>query len=196
VTGFRHLGDRVVHDGYIWHVAVGTFEAPDGTTFERDVVRSPGAVAAVPLLFDAEGNASVVLVRQYRAPYDDLVVEIPAGMRDVVDEPTEVTAGRELVEEVGLQAGRVEPLIQVFPSAGMTDSVLHLFLATELVSVERELHGPEEQHMEVLHIPFGEALAMVERGEIHDAKTIIGLLLVARKLERGDIGSTTGVTAT
>ena len=196
MTGFRHLGDRVVHDGYIWHVAVGTFEAPDGTTFERDVVRSPGAVAAVPLLFDAEGNASVVLVRQYRAPYDDLVVEIPAGMRDVVDEPTEVTAGRELVEEVGLQAGRLEPLIQFFPSAGMTDSVLHLFLATELVSVERELHGPEEQHMEVLHIPFGEALAMVERGEIHDAKTIIGLLLVARRLERGDIGSTTGVTAT
>src|SRR4029077_20884458 len=110
--GFSHLGDRLVHQGHVWHVAVGTVRAPDGREFERDIVRSPGAVAAVPLLFDAEGNASVVLVRQYRAPYDDYVVEIPAGMRDVDDEPTEVTAYRELIEEVGLRAGRLEPLIQ------------------------------------------------------------------------------------
>ncbi|CAB4871689.1 unannotated protein [freshwater metagenome] len=189
MSGFRHLGDSLVHQGYIWHVAVGRFEAPDGTTFERDVVRSPGAVAAVPLIFDAEGNPSVVLVRQYRAPYDQYVLEIPAGMRDIDDEPTELTAYRELIEEVGLQAGRLEPLTQFFPSAGMTDSVLHLFLATELLAVEQQLHGPEEQHLEVVHLPFDEALAMVERGEIRDAKTIIGLLLVARRLERGDLAT-------
>jgi len=185
---FRHVGDRLVHQGHIWHVAVASFVGPDGTKFERDVVRSPGAVAAVPLLFDAEGNASVVLVRQYRSPYDDFLIEIPAGTRDVADEPTEITASRELVEEVGLLAGRLEPLIQFYPSAGMTDSVLHLFVATDLEVVDHERHGPEEQHMEVLRLPFDEALAMVERGEIHDAKTIIGLLLVARKLERGDLG--------
>jgi ADP-ribose pyrophosphatase len=188
--GFRHLGDRLVHQGYIWHVAVGTFEAPDGTTFERDVVRSPGAVAAVPLLFDAEGNPSVVLVRQYRSPYDQMVIEIPAGMRDVADEPTEVTAARELVEEVGLRPGSLVPLTRFYPSAGMTDSVLHLFLATDLEVVDHERHGPEEQHMEVLHLPFETAVAMIEQGRIHDAKTIIGLLLVARMLDRGDIGPT------
>jgi 8-oxo-dGTP pyrophosphatase MutT (NUDIX family) len=186
--GFRHLGDRLVHQGYIWSVAVGTFEAPDGSTFERDIVRSPGAVAAVPLIFDAEGNPSVVLVRQYRSPYDEFVIEIPAGMRDVVGEPTDVTAVRELAEEVGLRPGRLEPLTQFYPSAGMTDSVLHLFLATDLVVVDNERHGPEEQHMEVLHLPLDTALAMVERGEIRDAKTVIGLLLVARRLERGDLG--------
>jgi nudix-type nucleoside diphosphatase (YffH/AdpP family) len=186
VSGFRHLGDRQVHQGHIWHVAVATFEAPDGTKFERDIVRSPGAVAAVPLTFDAEGNPSVVLVRQYRGAYDAFVVEIPAGMRDVEDEPTEVTAQRELIEEVGLCAGRLEPLTQFYPSAGMTDSVLHLFLATDLTQVEQELHGPEEEHLEVLHLPLESALAMIERGEIHDAKTIIGLLMVARRLERGD----------
>lgn len=186
--GFRHVSDRPVHQGYIWSVAVGTFAAPDGSTFERDIVRSPGAVAAVPLLFDAEGNASVVLVRQYRSPYDEFVIEIPAGMRDVPDEPTDVTARRELIEEVGLRPGRLEPLTQFYPSAGMTDSVLHLFLATDLDVVEDERHGPEEEHMEVLHLPFEVALAMVERGEIRDAKTIIGLLLVARRLERGDLG--------
>jgi ADP-ribose pyrophosphatase len=186
VSGFRHLDDRLVHQGYIWHVAVGRFSSPDGDVFERDIVRSPGAVAAGPLLFDAEGHASVVLVRQFRAPFGDTVLEIPAGMRDVPGEPTHVTAARELVEEVGLVAGRLEPLTQFYPSAGMTDSVLHLFLATDLTLVERSTHGPEEAHSEVVHLPFADAIAMVESGEIRDAKTIIGLLLVARQLLRAD----------
>jgi len=186
-TGFRHVGDRVVHRGHIWHVAVGTFESPEGDEFERDVVRSPGAVAAVPLLFDAEGNASVVMVRQYRAAFDELVLELPAGMRDVADEPPEVTASRELIEEAGLRAGRLEPLTEFYPSAGMTDAVVHLFVATELEPIAQDLHGPEEQHIEVVHVPFDEAVAMVERGEILDGKTVIGLLLVARRLERGDV---------
>ncbi|MEY2414931.1 MAG: 8-oxo-dGDP phosphatase, partial [Ilumatobacteraceae bacterium] len=79
---FRHLGDRLVHQGYIWHVAVATFEAPGGELFERDVVRSPGAVGVVPLLFE-DGVPTVVFVRQYRGPLDQYLLEIPAGMRDV-----------------------------------------------------------------------------------------------------------------
>ncbi|HEY4331562.1 MAG TPA: NUDIX hydrolase [Ilumatobacteraceae bacterium] len=187
MSGFRHVADRTVHQGHIWHVAVSTFEAPDGSEFERDIVRSPGAVAAVPVIFDAEGNPAVVLVRQYRAPYDDFVLEVPAGMRDVAGEPPETTARRELIEEVGLRAGRLEPLTEFYPSAGMTDSVLHLFVATELTPVADERHGPEEENMEVLQVSLGTALDMIERGEIRDAKTIIGLLLVARRLERGDL---------
>ncbi len=186
MTGFRHVSDRQVHAGHIWNVVVGTFAAPDGSAFERDIVRSPGAVAAVPLSFDAEGNPSVVLVRQYRAPYDDYVLEIPAGMRDVQDEPTTTTAERELIEEVGLRAGHLEELTQFYPSAGMTDSVLHLFVATELTQVGQELHGPEEENLEVLHLPLETALAMIDDGEIRDAKTIIGLLMVARRLQLGD----------
>ena len=131
----------------------------------------------------------MVMVRQYRGAYDAYVLEIPAGMRDVADEPTEATAYRELVEEVGLSAGRLEPLTEFYPSAGMTDSVLHLFVATDLSVVPQELHGPEEQHLEVVHVPFGEAIEMIDRGGIRDAKTIIGLLLVERKLLRGDLGA-------
>lgn len=186
MAGFRHVEDRLVHQGYVWHVAVGTFESPDGDRFTRDVVRSPGAVAAVPLIFDAEGNASVVLVRQYRPPLDEWLLEIPAGMRDVADEPTEVTAARELIEEVGLAAGRLEHLLDYRPSAGMTDSVLYLYLATELEPVERETHGPEEAHSEVVHLPLSTAVEMVERGEITDGKTMIGLLLVDRRLRQTD----------
>lgn len=180
--GFRHLDDRLVHQGHVWHVAVGRFETPDGEVFARDVVRSPGAVAAVPVLFDPEGNPSIVLVRQYRPPLDEWVLEIPAGMRDVPGEPTEVTAARELEEEVGLRAGSMEHLLDFHPSAGMTDSVLYLYLATDLHPVERQTHGPEEAFSEVVHLPLGTALAMALSGEIRDAKTIVGLLLVDRRL--------------
>lgn len=186
MTDFRHHGDRLVHQGYIWKVVVGDFESPDGELFTRDVVRSPGAVAAVPIRPGADGRPSVVLVRQYRAPFDAVVVEVPAGMRDVADEPTELTAERELVEEVGLRPGRLEHLVDFYPSVGMTDAVLAVYLATDLEDVGRDTHGPEEAHMEVVEVALEEAVAMIERGEIHDAKTIIGILLAERRLrDRG-----------
>ncbi len=137
-------------------------------------MRSPGAVAVVPLVFDAEGNPSVVL----RAPVPPAVravdlIEIPAGMRDVAGEPTEETARRELVEEAGLAPGRLDLLTEFYPSPGMTDSVLHLYLATELRRrAERALHGPEEEHSRLVHLPLEDALAMVDDGEIVDAKTV------------------------
>jgi ADP-ribose pyrophosphatase len=181
---FRHLGDRLVHQGHVWHVAVADFESPTGEHFQRDIVRSPGAVAAVPLYTDAAGVERVVMVRQYRPPYDTSIIEVPAGMRDVPGEPTAITAGRELVEEVGLEAGRLEHLVDMYSSPGMTDSVLTLYLATDLTPVERSTHGPEEDHMDVLDVPLGDAVEMVLNGEIHDAKTIIGLLLAERRLRQ------------
>ncbi|MFM7685600.1 MAG: NUDIX domain-containing protein [Actinomycetota bacterium] len=187
MSRFRHLGDRLVHQGYIWRVVVGSFEDPSGEQFTRDIVRSPGAVAAVPLRFRGDGTPYVTLVSQYRAPLDRSVVEIPAGMRDIPDEPTELTAARELVEEVGLAAGRLEHLVDFHPSVGMTDAVLSVFLATDLTEVARDTHGPEEAHMEVLEVDLAEAVEMVVRGEIHDAKTVIGLLLTERRL-RGATG--------
>jgi 8-oxo-dGTP pyrophosphatase MutT (NUDIX family) len=183
---FRHLGDRLVHRGYIWHVAVSTFESPDGELFERDIIRSPGAVGIVPVLFD-DDVPTVVFVRQYRGPLDRYVLEVPAGMRDVPDEPLELTASRELAEEVGLTAGRLDYLTEFYPSAGMTDSVLHLYLATDLSAVDRDVHGPEEVHMEVVRIPLAEAVEMVVAGEILDAKTVIGLLLVDRRWREGSL---------
>ena len=189
--GFRRVGEAEVHQGHVWRVVVADFEAPDGATFRRDVVRSPGAVGVVPLVFDVEGTASVVLVRQYRPPVDREVVEIPAGMRDVPGEPPEETAARELEEEVGLRPGRLDLLTAFLPSAGMTDSVTTVFLATDCEPVDRRLHGPEEEHMTVLHVPLAEALAMVDDGRIEDAKTIVGLLLTARRLAAAD-GVATG----
>ncbi|NND75530.1 MAG: NUDIX hydrolase [Ilumatobacter sp.] len=186
MSGFRRLGETKVHQGYAWHVVVGEFQAPDGATFTRDIVRSPGAVGIVPLLFDAEGNPSVVLVQQYRPPYERFVYEIPAGMRDVPGEDTAEVAQRELIEEAGLRAGRLELLTEIYPSPGMTDSVTTIYLATDCTPAPVDRHGPEEEHMELVHLPLADALAMVDRGEICDAKTVTSLLTIDRRLRTSD----------
>ena len=178
---FRHVGDRPIHDGYVWNVVAGDFVDPDGRAFTRDIVRSPGAVAVVALFDDR----TTLLVRQYRAAFDAHVLEIPAGMRDVAGEDPEATARRELIEETGFDAATWRLLHRFFPSVGMTDAVLHVYLATELRPVGRSAHGPEEEHMEVVRIPIAEAIDMVETGQILDAKATIGLLMAARIL--GDV---------
>lgn len=182
MSGFRHLGDDVVHQGYVWKVARARFAAPDAEVFERDIVRSPGAVGVVPLVFDAEGLPSVVLVEQYRPPYERNVIEIPAGMRDVPGEPPEQTGRRELIEEAGLSADEMVHLVDIYPSPGMTDSVCSVFLATGCTPVEHDRQGPEEREMQLLHVPLDDALAMIDRGEINDAKTVAGLLTTDRRL--------------
>jgi 8-oxo-dGTP pyrophosphatase MutT (NUDIX family) len=183
VTEFRRLGERTVHTGHVWSTVVATFEAPDGSTFERDVVRSPGAVAAVAVLDDG-GAPSVVLVAQYRPAVERVLIELPAGMRDVVGEPLEVTAERELAEEVGLKPARLELLAEIYPSVGLTDQVTTIFLATGCVQVARAPHGPEEEHSEILTLALGEAIEWVASGRITDAKSVAGLLLAERRLLR------------
>lgn len=183
---FRRVGEARVHQGHVWHVVTAEFEAPDGRMFTRDIVRSPGAVGVVPVVFDAEGNPSVVLVSQYRPPYEEIVLEIPAGMRDVEGEDVATVARRELAEEAGLEPGRLEELVAQYPSPGMTDSVITIFLATECTPVPTDRQGPEEDFMELVHLPLADAIAMIEDGRIRDSKTISGLLLTDRRLRLAD----------
>ena len=183
---FHRRSEAVVHVGYAWNVVLAEFEAPDGSAFTRDIVRSPGAVGVLPLVFDAEGNPSVVLVTQYRPPYERDVIEIPAGMRDVDGEDTAEVARRELIEEAGLDAGELDLLTEIMPSPGMTDSITTLYLATDCRPVPHDRHGPEEEHMEILHLPLAEAIAMVDSGEISDAKSVVALLMADRRLRASD----------
>ena len=182
MSGFRRLDESLLHQGYIWRVTTAEFESPDGERFRRDIVRSPGAVGVAPVYVDSEGTPAVLLVEQYRAPYDELVIEIPAGMRDVPGEPPEQTALRELVEEIGYRAGDLVHLIDLYPSPGMTDAVTTVFLATALEKTTRDLHGPEERHMGVISVSLAEAISWVASGRIRDAKTVAGLLLAERHL--------------
>jgi ADP-ribose pyrophosphatase len=178
VSGFRHLRDTVVHEGAVITLCRSEFESPDGERFERDVVRHPGAVSVVPLLDDG----TVVLVRQYRAALDQMVLEIPAGKRDVADEPLETTAHRELVEEVGLRAGRLEPLATFHNSIGFSDEESHVFLGTELSEAPMDRQGIEEAHMDIVRVSLADTPAMIADGRITDAKTVIGLTLALARV--------------
>jgi ADP-ribose pyrophosphatase len=179
VAAFTKLGEATIHAGGIITLATGTFRAPGGEEFERDIVHHPGAVSAVPLLDDGR----VVLVRQYRASIDAHLLEIPAGKRDIADEPPEVTARRELVEEVGYEAGSIELLGRFYNSPGFSDELSYTFLARDLVHVGAQTVGPEEQHMTVETVHLDDVPRLIVAGEITDAKTIVGLLLTRERLD-------------
>ena len=176
-AGFTKLGERLIHDGYVISVANATFTAPDGTEFERDVVHHPGAVSTVPLHEDG----TVTLVRQYRAPLERMILEIPAGKRDVDGEAPEINAHRELAEEVGLAADRLELLCRFHNSPGFSDEEVFVFLATGLTDVPTAPDGIEEQSMTIERISLDDVPSLIASGELQDAKTIIGLLLARER---------------
>jgi len=176
---FRKLDERKIYRGPLISVAEGTFESPSGEPFVRDIVHHPGAVSVVPLL---PGEREVVLVRQYRAAVDRLLLEIPAGKRDVADEPVEVTAHRELEEEIGMRAGRLEPLAEFFNSPGFCDEHSFVFLARDLEAATVSAQGVEEQHMTLERVALESVPELIASGELIDAKSIIGLLLTTSRL--------------
>ncbi len=178
-SGFTFNGERVIHNGHVITVYEAEFTTPDGETMLRDIVRHPGAVGVV-----AVDGDEVVLVRQFRAPLATDVLEIPAGKRDIAGEPPEVTAGRELVEEVGLRATQMESLGGFHNSVGFCDEYIHLFLATDLTPADSAPAGPEEEHMQIVRIPLDEVAAVLDDGTITDAKTVIGLRAALARLNR------------
>jgi ADP-ribose pyrophosphatase len=178
---FRKLGEQLIHDGQVISVAIATFETAGGEQFDRDVVHHPGAVSVVPL----HDDGTVSMARQYRAALDGLLLEIPAGKRDVEDEPPEVTASRELEEEIGLRADRLELLGEFYNSPGFSDERSFVYLGRDLRPGTMERHGVEEQALTVERIALDDVPALIEARELVDAKSIIGLLLTRERLARG-----------
>ena len=177
--GFAKVGERVVFTGTLISTAQATFTDPSGDTFERDIVHHPGAVSVVAVV---EGGRSVLLVRQYRAAVDAVLLEIPAGKRDVGGEAPEVTAARELQEEVGMRAGRLRKLAELFNSPGFCDEHSFVYLATDLEAVPSSAQGVEEQHMTIETVALADVPGLIEAGELVDAKSIIGLALAREVL--------------
>jgi ADP-ribose pyrophosphatase len=180
---------RRTYDGLKLRVRVDGVRMPDGELHEREVVERPQAVAVVAV--DGAGDAGggeVVLLRQYRHPVGDYQLELPAGLVDVEGEPGEAAARRELLEEIGLEAGELTRLAHFWNSAGWTDEATTIYLATDLRSPDRPhefAREAEEADMQVLRLPLAEAAAKAERGELGDAKTLIGLLLARDRLAPG-----------
>lgn len=175
---FRKLAETVIHEGFVITVANATFEGPGGVIMDRDVVHHPGAVSVVPVLDDL----TVVLVRQFRAALEETILEIPAGKRDVAGEPPELTAHRELAEEVGYVAAELTPLVVLAHSPGFCDERNHIFLATGLTPCERAVDGPEEEHMTIVHVPLADVFDLIGSGEITDGKSVAGLTLAHHRL--------------
>ena len=168
-----------LHRWGVWTLVAQQFHDPDGEPFERTFVRSPGVVAVVPLLETAQGK-HIVMVRQYRPALDTVLWEIPAGMRDVPGEPLVDAARRELAEETGYSGGTWETLGSIAQSPGMTNSIVHLFLARGVIPGRAAPQGPEERRMSVHVVPLTEAVSMVEHGEVINAIAVVGILRAAR----------------
>ena len=172
---FRKVDEVVLHGGYIFDLVRADFISPEGEPFRRDLVRHPGAVSVVPI----DGEGRVIMVRQYRPALDQYILEIPAGKRDVADEPPAETAQRELGEEIGMRAGTLDLLGTFANAPGFSDELSWVFLGRNLESVPRDVQGIEESHMSVERFTFEESFAMIADGSLIDTKTVIGLYLAA-----------------
>ncbi len=172
---FETIDSELRYEGHTAKVRLDRIRMPDGDVAEREVVEHYDAVGIVPIMDDG----TVVLLRQYRQPFQSYMLEIPAGKLDVEGETIEEAAQRELREETGLRAERLERLGAFRNSAGWTNEVTHLYLATQLLPDHAEDFEPkaEEADMEVVRLPFDEAVKEAHAGSIVDAKTLIGLLL-------------------
>jgi ADP-ribose pyrophosphatase len=166
--------DRVVYRGRAFLVRVEEAVLPDGRRVALDVVRHPGAAAIVPF----ETECDILLLRQFRHAAGGTIWEVPAGKLD--GDPPEVCAAKELEEEAGRRAGRLEQVGSILTTPGFTDEVIHLFAAFDLETVPQRLEHDEA--IEVVRMPLAEALDMVWRGELRDAKSAIALILAARRL--------------
>lgn len=164
-----------------------TVVTSDGQIRSRDVVLHPGAVTVVAVLPDRR----LLLVRQYRHPSGEVLLELPAGTLDVLNggsiEQPLPAARRELWEETGYWAGSWRKLSEFFTAPGFASELMHMFLATDL-KLDPAYEGPDEDERLKLDVmPFDEALSMADDGRIRDAKTLVGLYLVDRLATKGEI---------
>jgi len=182
----RLISSEVLKQGRILEFRIDTVEAADGHRSTRDIAGHPGGVCVVAI----DPRDRVLLVRQWRHATGKALLELPAGTLDRNDdgsiEDHALAGARELEEEAGCRAGTWRYLGGFYTAPGFTSELMHLYLATDLTPVsEGGLAPDEDERLELQPIAFGEALAMAERGELMDAKTLVGLLWVARLREGG-----------
>ena len=160
--------------GRIFSVTVDTVREGD-KVYDREVVHHPGSSVIVPVFDDG----TIALVRQYRHPARRYLLEAPAGTLRRQEDP-EAGAARELEEELGLVSGRLEKLSEFFVSPGFCEEKMWVYLARQLTETQQQLD--EDEVIEVVRLPFSQALGMITTGEIEDAKTIIGVMLAAPRV--------------
>lgn len=164
------ISKETVYDGKLLKVIREVVRLPNGKERPREIVEHPGAVALVPV--DKEGK--VILVRQYRRAAGEVLLEIPAGTREP-NEDAETCARRELQEETGYEADKIESLPGFYSAPGFSTEYLYCYLMTELK--ESPGQAEEDENIEIEHYSAEQALQAIRQGEIKDAKSICGILL-------------------
>ena len=162
------------YNGRVINLDMDTVGFPDGSVGQLEMVRHPGASAVVALMDPLETpDPRILLIRQFRYAADSFIWEIPAGRLDAGEAP-EACARRELTEETGVLADRLQLLATIYTTPGFTDERIHLFLAFGLK--EGTHHREADEFMEVHQIPWSRVREMIARGEINDGKTLVALL--------------------
>jgi len=172
---------EVLYQAKRFRVERVTQESADGSRHAKDVVRHPGAVTILPLLDDGR----VCFVENYRVAVEERLVELPAGTLEPPEEPL-TTALRELAEETGYRAARIEHLATFCMSPGILDEKMYVYAASGLIAGEMGLEAGED--IRVVHLTWQAALEMVRDGRIHDAKTVAALLYYDTFHRRGSAG--------
>jgi len=168
------ISSEKVFEGRVFNVTVDTVSEGEHT-YKREVVHHTGSAVIIPV----HDDGTVVLVRQYRHPAVRYLLEAPAGTLAHGERP-EVGAARELQEELGLTASRLEKLAEFFVSPGFLEEKMWVFLATDFSEGKQNLD--DDEFLDLVRLPITEALEMITSGEIQDAKTIIGLMLAAPRV--------------
>ena len=168
---------RALHKGRVFKLVYENYTLDNGVTADMDFIQHPGAVAVVPML----NQKDVVLIKQYRHSIREFIWEIPAGTLDAQESPL-ACAERELIEETGYSAAKWHQLGEITPLPGYSDERIHIFLASDLKPGEQNLDRDE---MLIVHsLQFKATLQMILTGEIQDGKTICGLFLASKWLEK------------
>jgi ADP-ribose pyrophosphatase len=177
MTTSARLDSARVYSGRILNLDIDRVRFPDGSEGELEMIRHPGASAVLPFASDPAGDdPQLLLIRQYRYAAEQYVYEVPAGRLDPGESPIDC-ARRELREETGCTAGRVERLTTIYTTPGFTDEKIHLFMASDLTIGDS--HREADEFIEVVTLPLSEVLQMIERGEIIDSKTMVAILFAA-----------------
>lgn len=170
----RTLSSKTIYKGKVFDIRVDEIREGD-IEYKREIVVHKGSAVIVPVFEDG----TVALVRQYRHAAGKYLLEICAGTLNEGEDP-EIGAIRELEEEIGVTAAKIEKLTEFYVSPGFLTEKMHLYLATELTETSQNLE--EDELLTIERMTFPGAFSMIKSSELEDAKTIVGLILAAAKL--------------
>lgn len=175
------INSKRIYEGRMISLRVDTVELPDKKYSTREIVEHPGAAVVVPITDDGK----IIMVKQFRKPVEDSLVEVPAGKLDKGEDPT-ICAHRELQEETGYISANMQYLFSFYSSPGFSNEIMHLFIATDLT--QGEANPDEDEYIEIVSYELGQLIEMIFQGKIKDSKSIIAIFAASQYIGHNSLG--------